>query len=99
LSSDLGRVFLKTSKNELWIGTDKGMNLVVRGKDGLPASFKTFLDHEKIYTLQEDHQQNLWIGTFSNGLYKFDPITHETLHYTMDSGLPGNTVYGILEDN
>ncbi len=97
LSSDLTRVFLETIDGQLWIGTERGVNQVTIGNDGLPSGFTAFLTTEKIYALQEDRQQNIWIGTISNGLYCFHPATQELRHYTETDGLPGNTVFGVLE--
>ena len=39
----------------------------------------------------------LWIGT-NGGLNKFDRKTRTFNRYTVDEGLPGNTIHGILED-
>ncbi len=97
LSSDLTRVFLETIDGQLWIGTERGLNKVELGNDGFPSSFSTVLREEKVYTLQEDHHQNIWIGTISNGLYCFAPKTQKLQHFTEADGLPGNTIFGVLE--
>ena len=98
ISSELTRVILKTKNGQLWIGTEKGLNKVSKNENGLPDNFKVFLAHEKIYSLQEDSQQNIWIGTFSNGMYLFQPKSNVFKHFTTSDGLPGNTVFGILEE-
>lgn len=97
LSSEYGRVFLKTEDGQLWIGTEKGLNKVKKNVEGFPESFEVYLSHEKIYSLQEDLNGNIWVGTFTNGFYKFHPQSNTFIHFTTMDGLPGNTVFGILE--
>lgn len=97
LSSEYGRVLLKTKDGQLWIGTEEGLNKVKIGVDGFPESFEVYLSHEKIYSLQEDSSGNLWVGTFTNGFYKFLSKSNTFIHFTDSDGLPGNTVFGILE--
>lgn len=97
LSSELTRVILKTNDEQLWIGTERGLNKVIKNKDGFPERFEVFLSHEKIYSLQEDLNNNIWIGTFTSGLYSFNPTNGTFVHYTTADGLPGNTVFGILQ--
>ncbi|MEM6964036.1 MAG: two-component regulator propeller domain-containing protein [Bacteroidota bacterium] len=97
LSSALARVFLKTKNQELWIGTEKGLNKVQKNDAGFPERFEIFLPKEKIYSLQEDHHNNIWVGTFTNGLFCLHPHRDTLIHYTVADGLPGNTVFGILE--
>lgn len=99
LSSNLTRTFLKTSHHQFWIGTDKGLNKVFLDQQGFPKRMETILPNEKIYSLQEDSHHHIWIGTFSNGLYELDPKTNNLHHFTMQDGLPGNAILGILEPN
>lgn len=97
LSSDLTRVFLETRDGQLWIGTERGVNKVSIGADGFPTHFEAFLTEEKIYALQEDSKQNVWIGTIGSGVYRLAPKSGKLDHFTVADGLPGNTIFGILE--
>jgi len=97
LSSDLARVILKTNNGQLWIGTERGINKVHVNAIGIPESFETILSHENIYCLTENNAGNIWVGTYSNGLYCLDPKTNDLKHFTTENGLPGNTVLGVLE--
>lgn len=97
LSSDLTRVFLETQDGQCWIGTERGVNKVFLGKDGFPDRFEAFLTGEKIYALQEDSKQQVWIGTISSGVYRLEPKSGKLDHFTVADGLPGNTIFGILE--
>ena len=97
LSSSLSRCILETQDGQLWIGTEGGLNKVIVGQDGLPESFVTYISHEKIYCLAEDAAGFILIGTFDNGLYKFDHTNGILKHYTTSDGLPSNTILGIVE--
>ena len=46
----------------------------------------------------EDSRGNIWMGTYSSGLYVCGIDGGDCLHFTVDEGLPNNTVCGIVED-
>lgn len=97
ISSDLTRVFLETKDQQLWIGTEKGLNKVTRDTAGFPSRFETYLADERIYALQESWNQKIWIGTYTNGLFYLNPTNGVVEHFTIADGLPGNSIFGILE--
>jgi len=51
-----------------------------------------------LYYIHKDDSENLWLGTYSDGLLKFDIRKKVFTSYSTENGLPDNTVYGILED-
>ncbi|MBN1925166.1 MAG: hypothetical protein JW798_04960 [Prolixibacteraceae bacterium] len=51
-----------------------------------------------ILYMTEDSNNNLWIAT-NAGLEYFNPDNNTYKRYTMNEGLPDNTIQGILEDN
>lgn len=97
ISSDLVRTFLATQDQQYWIGTEKGLNKVIRGATGLPIRFETILPEERIYVLHESLEKKIWVGTFSNGLFYLNPSNGELEHFTTVDGLPGNSIFGIIE--
>lgn len=64
------------------------------------------LSDNRIITIYEDSRKNLWLGTYASGLSRidlksiYDPSVtpSEFQYYTVEDGMPGNTIYGILED-
>jgi len=76
-----------------------GLNKVSRDEKGFPSKFKTYFPNETIYALQESNDQKIWVGTYTNGLYLFDPVNENIKHFTTADGLSGNTIFGILEFN
>ncbi|MEM9822772.1 MAG: two-component regulator propeller domain-containing protein, partial [Bacteroidota bacterium] len=97
LSSEQTRVILKTRDGQFWIGTENGLNKVYLNTEGLPNRFERFLANRKIFSLQEDASGIVWVGTFTNGLFRLDTKKNVFEHFTTQEGLPGNTIFGILE--
>ncbi|MEO9483608.1 MAG: two-component regulator propeller domain-containing protein [Ekhidna sp.] len=51
-----------------------------------------------IKCIEEDRDGILWIGTSSEGLFRWDRANNSLAHYTKRDGLPSNVVYGVLQD-
>ncbi|HLF46820.1 MAG TPA: two-component regulator propeller domain-containing protein, partial [Chitinophagaceae bacterium] len=97
------RAIFEDSKGNLWIGT-KGDGL--HTMDRKTGTFERYLyTHSKpdqlarpplkssddhITFITEDAKQNLWIGTFSNGLIWYDPLTKKMTHYGNNADGSGN---------
>lgn len=97
ISTPETRVITKSKDGTFWIGTEKGLNRVLTGADGFPTSFERLFPSEKIYSIHEDNQGRLLLGTFNSGLFRYDPNLKTTDRFTTEDGMPGNTVFGILE--
>lgn len=92
--------------NHLWIGTRGGG---VNRFDLQSGSFEQFrlsesnpghYGQDDILCLYEDKDGNLWTGT-SMGLHRFTwkkDETWEIISYNEESGLPNNTIHGLLMD-
>jgi diguanylate cyclase (GGDEF)-like protein len=80
----------------LWIGSNGGLTRWQEGKathfsagDGLPK--------EPVYSILEDKDQVLWLGTYGGGLCRFKD--GRFARYTVDEGLFDDIVYQILDDD
>ncbi len=51
-----------------------------------------------VFDLHIDEKRQIWLGLWGGGLARFDPINKSSRRYGQVHGLPGNHVYGILED-
>lgn len=98
------RKLMVDSKNRIWIGTDNGLSVY----DQKLKTFRYFLEDENdpstigsnvVYTLYEDRNKTIWIGTLGGGLNKYDEASDSFLAYQIEDGLPGNNIFGILEDD
>lgn len=104
LSANSIRTVLVDSKENLWVGTNNGLNKKNKGSERFVRYFynpdeKNRISSNNIYSLFEDSKQNIWIGTAGGGVTIYDPNTGLFSQLSKKDGLPGNDVYGILEDN
>ena len=66
---------LKTKSNTLFIGTEKGL-FYSSNNSAIGERIKNnIISTQTIWSLAEDNQHNIWIGTYGDGLYKFNPAT------------------------
>ncbi|MBX7150148.1 hypothetical protein K1X84_00810 [bacterium] len=100
LSNKIANALYVDHSNNLWIGTDNGLNLLIKDHKKFKKFFFAQLSQSsnQINCVYEDRNHTLWLGTGS-GLCKFNPSTSAFKFYTEKDGLINNCVYGILEDS
>ena len=90
------------SKNQIWIGTRNGLDILSADRKSfkhIPLKGNRITDYEVIEFL-EDENGVMWIGTFSNGLIKYDTFTHSQEVILMDSNDDySNTARKLLKDD
>lgn len=91
----------RTSAGDIWIGTTSGLQKYDRQTDSfvrIPPLKELFC-----YDLQEDFNGNLWVATYSNGVFRLDVHSGEWKQYLSDeanpASLPYNRVISIFEDS
>ena len=83
---------------------------LIRSGDGQQCNFQGFLHLEndsnslsdnRIISLHEDTDGNIWAGTFGGVLNRIDLSQPEPVirRFTREDGLPNNVIYGIEEDH
>ncbi len=99
---------------DVWIGTwGGGLNRLIFKKRGVPGPDYTFkyylperntpnrLSHEIVWTIIEDREKNLWVGTYY-GLNMLDPAREKITHYFHErdkpNSLSNNNISALLED-
>lgn len=96
------------NSGDLWIGTKTGiLKFDIRNKQFHKHSSKQnelFNNKNLIITqILRDNNGIIWIGTYNNGLFKYNPETDESVHYLYDSNnkksLGGNMVRSMYLDN
>ena len=99
---------LETSGGLLLVGTNDGLQVFDRNAE----IFKTFApelnsgsakipDLISVNSLYEDHQKNIWIGTWLDGLFRYNPSKKNIVHYSPDSqnnSISGNKISSIIQD-
>ena len=95
------------SRGNIWSSSFEGLYQYIPGRDGRPDSLVHYTHDEhnpnslslnSTRVVFEDDSGFFWIGTGGGGLNRLDPKTGLFTVYTMEDGLPSNTVWGILPD-
>jgi PAS domain S-box-containing protein len=94
LVDDYVTAILPSHEGFLWIATLNGLQLfdpnarqVVRYFPGAPPN---------MYSLCEDSEQNLWIGTYLEGLCRLNPVTGKLTRYRHDPGNPHSLSSNVI---
>ncbi len=90
---------LYSSNDKLYFGTFDGFGCMDIKTENFVSTYgiNRILPGEVIYSLYEDHDRNIWIGT-DYGMKRFNPDTKEIKVYTTKNGLPGNSISAITAD-
>lgn len=91
----------KTTTGELWIGTTSGLLRYNRATDDftrIPALSNVF-----VYHILEDFNGDLWLATYSNGVFRYDVRRKEwknfVAHKNDSTSLPYDKVISLYEDS
>lgn len=100
ISSDEVHSVIEDKNNNLWLGTDQGLDLYNRKNNAFKHHSKTPLLKYILY-IHCAENNDLWIGTYRNGLFHMKSEEHNTEmgNYNRDNGyLLNNRVQSIIED-
>ncbi|MEM7511118.1 MAG: two-component regulator propeller domain-containing protein, partial [Bacteroidota bacterium] len=97
ICTDLTRVLFKDDEGLIWLGTDAGLERVHLDKDG-DLKILHLLPGIKVFSLQQSGAGDILVGSYSHGLFILDKEGKILENYTEVDGLPGHTIFGILED-
>lgn len=106
------RSIFQDSHSNIWIGTDKGINIIPKAETVKESPhIRSFtlgkgpdhLSYDYILQIMEAKNGILWIGTMGGGLIKCEP-SQDYSNYTFSTittanGLPNNTIKSIVEDD
>ncbi len=96
LISDGVAPVMKSKKGIVYVGNNcGGINKIIDGKiirQEIPEG------NTCVWSLLEDSSENLWIGTYGGGLFKYKN-DKQVIHYTKSNGLPDELVFALYEDN
>ena len=93
-------------KGQFWIGTTEGLSRFDGKKFSdfpIPkASVKdtnTVFAYDRITSILEDKNGDLWFGTDGFGITKYHPSTKEFTLFTKEDGLCDNNIYDLFQDS
>ncbi|NOZ46217.1 MAG: hypothetical protein GXO79_05480, partial [Chlorobi bacterium] len=95
------RVFqiLKTHKGKLLFIIDGGIKQYIKEQDSFEFYFlKGIPQYFQFTNIYEDTNENLWIGTYNGGLYKWNKKTNTTDIFDIRDGLSSNFISTINSD-
>jgi signal transduction histidine kinase/ligand-binding sensor domain-containing protein len=88
-------VFFQDSEKNIWISTTNGLNFY----DSRTNSFKKYIFRDDVIeAFCKDKDGNLWVGTFTNGVYFCNPDGTIINSFNISNGLPSNRIQAIIED-
>lgn len=96
ICTNFTRILYQDANGQIWLGTDEGLERVYLDTEG-KIQFQHFLPGIKIFSLRGYGKEVLLAGSYAHGLLKVDKAGNILENYTEADGLPGNTVFGILE--
>ena len=105
ISNNTVRAVYQDKKNNIWIGTEGGLNRVVRNDQDEIIGFKRFinephnnnsLSYNQVYAICEDNSGKLWIGTNGGGLNLYDPADNSFTRYLHDPLDPRSLSYNEI---
>ncbi len=108
ISNNSIRSLFLDSKGNIWAGTESGLNRYNSATDNFTCYFFSprITGEEPVdmcWTINEDHEGMIWIGTFGGGLIRLDPSTDEFSIYVNDkndpASLQNNSIWCIIEDH
>ncbi len=79
-------------KGQLYAGHASGLYHLWPSESAPP---ERILSNVNVLSLYEDHNHNLWVGTFGQGLYCQPEGSSQWYHYTKDNGLTDESVLAI----
>ena len=83
--------------NKLWVATHSNFISYIDNEDHV-QNIKIYDGNDLINVtcILEDNKQNIWVGTFGNGVFKIKDKT--VTKYTTEKGLKSNYCYNIIKD-
>lgn len=94
LSTDLGptQAILTDRANVLWIGTQHGL-YSYQSQGLIQQHLSPLIEH--VISLYQDQFGNIWIGTFGEGVYCYNPQTKQVRQITERDGLTNSSILSI----
>ncbi|MGL1887629.1 MAG: hypothetical protein OCD76_14025 [Reichenbachiella sp.] len=106
LRGDLIKSLCLDSNGDIWLGSDSfGVNKLVRSDTAeyfklyisIPSDSTTVSSNQANHIF-EDSRNNIWLAT-NQGLSRYNRETEDFRRFTMQDGLPSNSVLSIVEDD
>ena len=84
-------------QENIWIGSKEGLSVLYLKKDSLYNFSSDFKLPTNIRTIVIENNTTIWLCS-SEGLIKFNPTNKTHVKYTIENGLPDNSVMSLVKD-
>lgn len=99
-SNDIFAIY-RTTAGDLWIGTTFGLYYYNREADNF--THEPELGGKFVYDIFESSDNKMWLATYADGVYCYDPVKKQWNHYVYEEdnphSLPYDKVLSIFEDS
>lgn len=86
-------------EDAIWVGSDRAIYKISPSLDAYDIFLKDELPFPtQVKCIFRDSQGILWVGSWGNGLYRYDEEEQVFRLFSLNHRLPNQTIYGILED-
>jgi diguanylate cyclase (GGDEF)-like protein len=97
-------IIFADGEHVLWVAQDDGLakfNLKTKQIEIVeyPKSDPNYKEFREVRALSTDKYGNLWVGTYKNGVYRYDPLTKTFTHLDDSFGLSHPEVLKIFKDS
>lgn len=103
------QAIMETKEGDLLIGTNAGLEVFDRTSETL-SPFNPIIDEKKVFpkvfstnALFEDKEENLWVGTWLDGLFRYDKRAQKFYRYLPDAAnthsISANKITCVMEDS
>ena len=96
LSGNSVTALMEDRLGRIWVGTEEGLDVIEQDTVRSMQSLLHTSEPTPIHLIHEDHAGDLWVATWSHGLFVIGKSG--TRRLTMADGLPSDFVFGIYED-
>lgn len=88
---------------QIWIGTEDGLNVLDRSNGTIKKYYNDMADtnslsNNRITSIYQTKDDIYWVGTNGGGLNRFDKKRNTFKKFTTQNGLPNNVIKSIEED-
>jgi diguanylate cyclase (GGDEF)-like protein/PAS domain S-box-containing protein len=106
--SNLVETVERDTQGKIWLGTDEGISIISKKENSVFSidndnASKVGLNSRYIFKIFRDSKDSIWLGTFADGIYKYNQIAAQIKHFSRTKNnkdnLSNDIIWAFAEDN